>query len=160
MSSRAQTCCGHPVRPFTFFSVPKDSCRPSVCDTRNTPNYHHHHHQQQEEEEEATNKPPLSGLSLPIITFPAAAQDKPKAQESVVDSGDFRKSSGTAEPGSPHVRPKAPEEEQRQRAAASWSLNHRVGHEIALCHRLWKHLSNVINAFFQSTDSIPSVVQD
>lgn len=30
LSSRAQTCCGHPVRPFTFFSVPKDSCRPSV----------------------------------------------------------------------------------------------------------------------------------
>lgn len=30
-SSRAQTCCGHPVRPFTFFSGPKESCRPSVC---------------------------------------------------------------------------------------------------------------------------------
>lgn len=55
MSSRAQTCCGHPVRPFTFFSVPKDSCRPSVCDTKNTPNYHHHQRQQQQQE--ATNKP-------------------------------------------------------------------------------------------------------
>lgn len=31
LSSRAQTCCGQPVRPFTFFSPPKDSCRPSVC---------------------------------------------------------------------------------------------------------------------------------
>lgn len=55
LSSRAQTCCGHPVRPFTFFSVPKDSCRPSVCDTKNTPNYHHH--QQQQQQQEATNKP-------------------------------------------------------------------------------------------------------
>lgn len=54
-SSRAQTCCGHPVRPFTFFSVPKDSCRPSVCDTKNTPNYHHQ--QQQQRRQEATNKP-------------------------------------------------------------------------------------------------------
>lgn len=56
LSSRAQTCCGHPVRPFTFFSVPKDSCRPSVCDTKNTPNDQHHQKQQQQQEE-ATNKP-------------------------------------------------------------------------------------------------------
>lgn len=28
-SSRAQTCCGHPVRPFAFFSAPMVSCRPS-----------------------------------------------------------------------------------------------------------------------------------
>lgn len=60
LSSRAQTCCGHPVRPFTFFSVPKDSCRPSVCDTKNTPNYHHQQQQQrqrQQRRQEATNKP-------------------------------------------------------------------------------------------------------
>lgn len=36
LSSRAQTCCGQPVRPFTFFSAPNDSCGPSVCDTKNT----------------------------------------------------------------------------------------------------------------------------
>lgn len=31
LSSRAQTCCGHPVRPFAFFSAVKLSCRPSLC---------------------------------------------------------------------------------------------------------------------------------
>lgn len=35
LSSKAQTCCGHPVRPFTFFSAPKDSCRPSVYGVEN-----------------------------------------------------------------------------------------------------------------------------
>lgn len=36
LSSRAQTCCGHPVRPLTFFSAPKESCTPSVCGRRET----------------------------------------------------------------------------------------------------------------------------
>lgn len=64
LSSSAQTCCGHPVRPFTFFSAPKDSCRPSVCDTKNTPNYH----QQQEEEEEEK----ATGCNLGLLcTFSA-----------------------------------------------------------------------------------------
>ncbi|TNN71768.1 hypothetical protein EYF80_017939 [Liparis tanakae] len=30
---RRKTCCGHPVRPFTFFSTPGASCGPSACDT-------------------------------------------------------------------------------------------------------------------------------
>lgn len=66
LSSRAQTCCGHPVRPFTFFSAPKDSCRPSVCDTRNT---------KSSSAGGQINTGSLalvcSGLSLDITTFPA-----------------------------------------------------------------------------------------
>lgn len=64
MSSRAQTCCGHPVRPFTFFSAPNDSCRPSVCHSKNTPRYH---------QQEATDEPRSACLSLIITTFPATA---------------------------------------------------------------------------------------
>lgn len=34
LSSSAQTCCGHPVRPFAFFSAAKLSWRPSLCSRR------------------------------------------------------------------------------------------------------------------------------
>lgn len=68
LSSRAQTCCGHPVRPFTFFSAPKDSCRPSVCDTRNT---------KSSSAGGQINTGSLalvcSGLALDITTFPATS---------------------------------------------------------------------------------------
>lgn len=102
LSSRAQTCCGHPVRPFTFFSVPKDSCRPSVCDTKNTPNYHHHQ-QQQEEEEEATNKPQSVWPFSADYYISCCSAGQTKRAGKCGRLFDFSKSSDTTESESPHV---------------------------------------------------------
>lgn len=102
LSSSAQTCCGHPVRPFTFFSVPKDSCRPSVCDTKNTPNYHHHQ-QQKEEEEEATNKPQSVWTFSADYYISCYSAGQTKRAGKCGRLFDFSKSSDTTESESHHV---------------------------------------------------------